>query len=154
MSRSNRERRERERLAPRVEAMTYSPFSSGQTYEQANWSRLSPGFRDAHNRWRTARGLPAIPPPAVDLYVAPKETPPVRVPGAEDAREAQAAAREFLRPAGVPMLPGDEGFTINGVPQKLDAKARATARPSPRPAGTPQPRRDEGFSINGVPTKW
>jgi hypothetical protein len=32
--------------------------------------------------------------------------------------EAQAAAREFLRPAGM-MLPGGEAFYINGVKQKL-----------------------------------
>jgi hypothetical protein len=153
MSRENSERRERERLAPRVEAHPAAPmFSDGRTYEEMNWPRLSPAFREAHNRHRQARGLLPLPPPAVDLYVPPKETPPVRK-FVMDA-EAQAAAREFLRPVGVPMLPGDEGFTINGVPQKMDAEARATARPSPRPAGTPQPRRDEGFTVNGVPTKW
>jgi hypothetical protein len=118
MSRENRERRERERLAPRVEATQpeYSPFSSGQTYEEANWPRLAPSFREAHNRHRQARGLPAIPPPAVDLYVAPKETPPVRK-FVMDA-EAQAAARSFLRSDGVPPLPGGEAFYINGVKQK------------------------------------
>ena len=118
MSRENQERRERERLAPRVEATQpeYSPFSSGQTYEEANWLKLSPAFREAHNRHRQARGLPPLPPPAVDLYVPPKEPAPVRK-FTMDA-EAQAAAREFLRPTGM-MLPGGEGLTVNGVKQKF-----------------------------------
>jgi hypothetical protein len=120
MSRENQERRERERTAPRVDMTQpdYSPFSDGRSYEEVNWARLSPARRDAHNRWRQARGLPAIPPPAVDLYVAPQETPPVRVPSAEDIKEARAAAQSFLRPPGM-MLPGAEGFYINGVKQKL-----------------------------------
>jgi hypothetical protein len=118
MSRENSERRATERSAPRVETTPpdYPPFSDGRTYEETLWARLSPARRDAHNRLLQARGLPAIPPPAVDLYVAPKETPPVRK-FVMDA-EAQAAAREFLRPAGM-MLPGGEAFYINGVKQKL-----------------------------------
>jgi hypothetical protein len=120
MSRENQERRERERQAPRVHAQQhYPPFSSGQTYEEANWARLSPAFREAHNRHRQARGLPAIPPPPVDLYVPPKEPPRVRVQSADDIRETQAAARSFLRSDGVPPLPGGEAFYINGVKQKL-----------------------------------
>jgi hypothetical protein len=122
MSRENSERRATERTAPRVETTQpeYSPsFSSGQTYEQANWSKLSPAFREAHNRHRQARGLPAIPPPVTDLYVPPKEPPRMRAQSADDIRETQAAAREFLRPTGVAMLPGAEAFYINGIRQKL-----------------------------------
>jgi hypothetical protein len=121
MSRENRERRERERLAPRIEATTphYPPFRDTRSYEEVNWPRLSPAFREAHNRHRQARGLPAIPPPAVDLYVPPKEPPRMRAQSADDIRETQAAAREFLRPTGVAMLPGAEAFYINGIRQKL-----------------------------------
>jgi hypothetical protein len=118
MSRENSERRERERSAPRVETTTpdYPVFLDGRSYEEANWARLSPLRRDAHNRLRETKGLLPLPPPALDLYEAPKAT--ARVPSAEDAREAQAAARSFLRSDGVPPLRGGEGFTVNGIPTK------------------------------------
>jgi hypothetical protein len=40
-------------------------------YITANWPRLSPAFRVAHNRLLQARGLPAIPEPEVDHFVPP-----------------------------------------------------------------------------------
>lgn len=49
-------------------------MGAGKTYEEANWARLSPTFRAAHNRLREERGLPPIPPPVVNLYVAPEPT--------------------------------------------------------------------------------
>jgi hypothetical protein len=82
----------------------------GKTYEEANWARLSPMFRAAHNKLRQARGLPTLPPPAVDLYVAPK-TPLIKPFDPAD-KEFVAATREFLGPT---LMGGQaEGFTING----------------------------------------
>lgn len=81
-----------------------------KTYEEANWPKLSPKFRAAHNRLRQARGLPTIPPPAVDLYVAPPK--PLIKPFDPSDREFVAATREFL--GGTVMGGGEEGFSING----------------------------------------
>jgi hypothetical protein len=41
-------------------------------YIAAHWSRLSPDFRTAHNRLLQARGLLAIPLPAIDEFVRPR----------------------------------------------------------------------------------
>lgn len=46
------------------------------SYEVANWARLSPARRDAHNRRRVAHGMDAIPEPAICLYVPPKLSVP------------------------------------------------------------------------------
>jgi hypothetical protein len=84
--------------------------TSGKTYEEANWARLSPLFRAAHNKLRQARGLPTIPPPAVDLYVKPKA--PLIKPFDPTDKEFVTATREFL---GSTLMGGTaEGFTING----------------------------------------
>jgi hypothetical protein len=84
--------------------------ASGKTYEEANWARLSPLFRNAHNKLRQARGLPTLPPPAIDLYVPPKA--PLIKPFDPTDKEFVAATREFL---GSTLMGGtDEGFTING----------------------------------------
>jgi hypothetical protein len=40
-------------------------------YIVTHWSRLSPAFRTAHNQLLLARGLPAIPEPKIDEFVAP-----------------------------------------------------------------------------------
>lgn len=82
----------------------------GKTYEEANWAKLSPSFRKAHNRLRKAKGLETIPPPKVDLYVPPK----LRKLAATEMNtpENKQAIREFL---GTSMGPrGAEGFTIGG----------------------------------------
>jgi hypothetical protein len=79
------------------------------TYEEANWAKLSPTFRAAHNRLRQARGLSPLPPPAVDLYVAPPK--PVIRPTDFSSPEFIGNAREFL---GGTLTPGAEGFMING----------------------------------------
>lgn len=80
-----------------------------QTYEEANWHKLSPTFRDAHNKLRQARGLPTLPPPRIDMYVPPAAV--VR-PFDPTDKEFVAATREFL---GATMMGGgNEGFTING----------------------------------------
>lgn len=81
-----------------------------KTYEEANWARLSPTFRAAHNRLRQARGLPTLPPPAVDLYVAPQR-PLIRTFDPTD-KEFVAATREYL--GSTLMGGGVEGFSING----------------------------------------
>lgn len=81
-----------------------------QSYEEANWAKLSPNFRDAHNRLRQLRGLPTLPPPKIDLYVAPRG--PELKPFDPQNPDFIAATRQFLG-ASLP-APGKEGFTING----------------------------------------
>ncbi|MBV9984520.1 hypothetical protein [Bradyrhizobium sp.] len=85
-------------------------MSDGKTYEEANWAKLSPLRRDAYNRLRQARGLPTLPPPKIDLYVAPRA--PAPTPFDPTNKEFVAAGREFLGPIFGPR--GDEAFTING----------------------------------------
>ncbi len=80
------------------------------TYEEANWAKLSPKFRKAHNRLRQARGLSTIPPPKVDLYVAPKKS--MIKPFDPTDKEFVSSVREFM--GGTMMGGGLEGFTING----------------------------------------
>jgi hypothetical protein len=61
-------------LAPELAPDLFELTAKQQTvadYITANWSRLSPAFRTAHNRLREVRGLPTIPLPDVDLYVQP-----------------------------------------------------------------------------------
>jgi hypothetical protein len=88
------------------------------SYEEANWARLSPTFRATHNRLRQARGLPTIPPPLVDLYVAPKQ--PVIRPFDPTDKEVVAAITnaKFFDGGGMMMGGGKEGFTINGKQTK------------------------------------
>lgn len=80
------------------------------TYEEANWAKLSPAFRAAHNRLRQLRGLPTLPPPKIDLYVAPRG--PAPKPFDPTSPEFVQVAREFMGPILGPK--GGEGFTING----------------------------------------
>lgn len=81
-----------------------------KSYEEARWAYLSPEFRAAHNRRLQAKGLPTIPPPAVDMYVKPNA--PALRPFDPTDKEFVAATREFL---GASMMGGgNEGFTING----------------------------------------
>lgn len=117
-SRSNRrKRRQLSEIPVLVERVqrTEQQDGSNKTYEEANWAKLSPHFREAHNRLRQARGLSTIPPPAVDLYVVPKA--PVIQPFDPASKEFVAATREFL--GGTLMGGGNEGFTINGEFVKL-----------------------------------
>jgi hypothetical protein len=88
------------------------------TYEELNWPKLSPMFRKAHNQLRIQRGLSPIPEPKVDLYVppAPTSAPESKVQFNPRDGEFVASAREFLGPRF--MLPGGEGFTVNGQPVK------------------------------------
>lgn len=83
---------------------------NGKSYEEANWAKLSPAFRRAHNRLRQARGLPTIPDPKIDLYVAPRG--PAVQPFDFANKDFIAAGREFMGPIFGPR--GEEGFTING----------------------------------------
>jgi hypothetical protein len=90
------------------------------TYEELNWAKLSPMFRKAHNHLRIQRGLSPIPEPKVDLYAPPAptsapESKAIRQSNPRD-QEFMASAREFLGPRL--MLPGAEGFTLNGKPVK------------------------------------
>jgi hypothetical protein len=121
---SKHNRRKRKAHAPATTAVTYDvPLlvervqqvnsSGGLTYEEANWARLSPTFRAAHNRLRQARGQATIPPPKVDLWVPPKA--PLIKPFDANDPEFIKATREFV---GAPMMMGggrgEEGFTVNG----------------------------------------
>jgi len=81
----------------------------GKTYEEANWPKLSPMFRRAHNELRVRRGETPIPEPIIDLYVPPPQ--PARNRFDPSDREFLAAVRQFDT---TPRIPGDEGFTING----------------------------------------
>jgi hypothetical protein len=46
-----------------------------KTYEEENWPKLSPAFREVHNKLRVMRGMSPIPAPKIDLYVPPPATP-------------------------------------------------------------------------------
>lgn len=85
------------------------------TYEEANWAKLSPKFREAHNRLRCARGMVPIPAPKKDLYVAPRG--PAVKPYSFDDPEFIAEARRFMSGGGGSMIPGSSGFTINKIPR-------------------------------------
>jgi hypothetical protein len=84
------------------------------TYEEANWARLSPTFRAAHNRLRQLRGMPTIPPPEVDLYVPP---PPTAVRPFDPADpEAIAADNEFSPPAPRGVNGSGQSFRVRFSP--------------------------------------
>jgi hypothetical protein len=81
--------------------------SPGQTYEEANWARLSPVFRTAHNRLRVLKGFAPIPAPKIDLYV-PKRGPTAK-PFDFTNPEFVASAKQFMGPVLMGGRPGDEG---------------------------------------------
>jgi hypothetical protein len=85
-------------------------MSDGKSYEEANWAKLSPAFRNAHNRLRQLKGLPTIPPPKIDLYVPPRG--PALKPFDPSNPEFLQSVREFTGPIFGPK--GGEGFTVNG----------------------------------------
>jgi hypothetical protein len=80
------------RMVKRVEVQT---AETGQSYEEANWAKLSPMFRQTHNRLRKQRGMSPIPEPKVDLYVPPKMRKIEKVD--ETNPEAVAAMKEYLQ---------------------------------------------------------
>jgi len=90
----------------------------GQSYEEANWAKLSPMFRERHNRLRMLRGLSPIPPPKIDLYKPPavRRADPKELEALD--REAKAVGMQFMTNGGKApvrlMAPGREGFTIDG----------------------------------------
>ena len=79
------------------------------SYEQKNWARLSPKFRDEHNRRRIANGLSPIPAPVVDLYIGPMTL------SAEDRKrfEIPSSLDIYSLPPGamLPPIGKDEGTT-------------------------------------------
>jgi hypothetical protein len=99
-------------IAKLIKRVKVEQETRGKTYEEANWAKLSPAFRKAHNILRKSKGLEPIPAPKIDLYVPPK----MRKLSATDMNtpEAKQVVREFL---GTTMGPrGHEGFTIGGNP--------------------------------------
>lgn len=96
-----------ERLQKTEQSYEGSPRLS---YEEANWAKLSPNFRMHHNRLRQARGLPTLPPPKIDQYVAPQQ--PLIKPFDPTDKEFIRATREFLGPTLMGV--GEEGFTVDG----------------------------------------
>jgi len=86
--------------------------AENRKYVEDNWAKLSPSFRAAHNRLRQKLGMATLPPPKIDLYVAPSGPEPKPFDFAD--KEFVGAGREFLGPVFGPR--GNEGFTINGLP--------------------------------------
>jgi hypothetical protein len=95
----------------------------GKSFEEANWAKLSPTFRETHNRLRQVHGLEPIPPPVIDLYVPPKARKIEKFD--PNDREFLSTAREFLRmDVKLPTIrhkngEWDEGFTVNGQQVKF-----------------------------------
>ena len=98
-------------MVHRVEVET---AQTGQSYEEANWAKLSPMFRKSHNKLRIMKGLSPIPEPKVDLWIPPKLRKVAKID--EQSPDAVAAMREFLR-GGAPMMgvPGGQGFEDRGL---------------------------------------
>jgi hypothetical protein len=75
MGETDVERRLAELKAKRAALPSYAPvgtpIDSGD-YTTANWARMSPAARAAHNKLRAVQGKTPIPEPTNDLYVAPK----------------------------------------------------------------------------------
>lgn len=82
------------------------------SYETENWAKLSPAFREAHNRLRTAKGLAPLPPPAVDLYVAPPRRTLVVADGSDP--ELIAEYRRSTAEFDNRLRNGAEGFQVKG----------------------------------------
>ena len=103
------------------------------SYEEDRWAYLSPSRRNAVNRLRQARGQQTIPPPKIDLYVAPppRSIQPVDMNDPAIMREIRAHGAAL----GFQVGRGEEGFEIRSGP--------VVQAPSMRREDS----RDEGFSI-------
>lgn len=124
------------------------------SYEESNWAKLSPAFRDAHNRLRQARGQETIPPPKVDLYVKPQPRP-ARVFDPGD-KEFLGAVREFHGGAIPGAFAQGEGFTINGTDISFglnEAERLVEKVMRARQAVRAVAPVDDGFRINGRPVR-
>jgi hypothetical protein len=101
------------------------------SYEEDRWPYLSPSRRDAVNRLRQARGQETIPPPKVDLYVAP----PKRAITPVDMNDPGIIAEIRRHGSALGLGRGDEGFQIKSGPVEAAPRARGMDD------------RSEGFSI-------
>jgi hypothetical protein len=82
------------------------------SYESENWPRLSPKFREAHNRKRAAQGLAVLPPPVRDEYVPPPPRPLVTVTANDP--ELMADYRAATSRFDAALRGGAEGFQVKG----------------------------------------
>jgi hypothetical protein len=112
-------------VAKRKKRQAIEREQHGKSYEEANWSKLSPAFREAHNRLLMMEGEPPIPPPEIDLYVPPKAAEKIKQFDPTDPEFLQSA-REFEGP-----LPNDSEDTHwdtwDDVPDEFQEWARANA---------------------------
>jgi hypothetical protein len=108
--------------AKRKERQAIERELHGKSYEEANWAKLSPAFRQAHNWLLILQGEPPLPPPAIDLYVPPKAAEKTKQFDPADPELLQSA-REFIGP-----LPEDSEHTRwDKVPDELLEWARPNA---------------------------
>jgi hypothetical protein len=111
--------------AKRKERQAIERERHGKTYEEMNWAKLSPAFREAHNWLRILQGEPPLPPPAIDLYVPPKAAEKIKQLDPIDPEFLQRA-QEFIGP--LPNEPEDTRWdTWDDVPDEFLEWARANA---------------------------
>jgi hypothetical protein len=65
---------------PYITEETSKPYRTTTDYVAANWAKLAPEFRKAHNRLLEARGESLIPEPLTDEYLPPAPGRPPRFP--------------------------------------------------------------------------
>lgn len=105
------------------------------SYEEATWPWLSPSRREAHNKQRARRGLAPLPPPEVDLYVAPPPQTIKPIDTSELEAEIRAATARMNVMDRV-LGGGSEGFREAEKHGLLNAQQPEFER-----------YKDEGFSI-------
>jgi hypothetical protein len=97
-------------VPPSVKSAQVESQISGAAYAEANWAKLSPAYRAAHNKLRVQRGMAPIPEPKVDLWEPPRGGKISKFDPNDP--EARGAMREFLGPRL--LVPGGEGFEDRG----------------------------------------
>jgi hypothetical protein len=94
----------------------------GKSYEEANWAKLSPMFRAAHNRLRQARGMEPILDPEVDLYAKPPPVPVRKIKELEPNSKETGGAQPFDAAADtVVIMLRAAGIDAHKVLEQLEA---------------------------------